>query len=437
MFTVETLENDAAKGRGAITCVCAAGNLVVVGTDRGAVIRYDFEQGGATEIETNRLTDVAVDRLFIEPHGRHLIVALRDNNRRPLEVLYVHRSWKKGRSLAKMKGMAVTAIAWNKAAMTDNSFKDLVIGTRSGSLYEVEVAEKEKKEKVFKQLYDGGDGREPVEALQMEVMGTSTQGTRYFLLAVTATRCFVFSGVGNLEAMFVSHGAGGFSPLVELPGEPLHSELHLHSRGGRRPEAFAWLTGPGIYHGTLQFGEDAHVGEHSLLPFPNSGIHTPLSLAVTDYHFLLLYPDNLQAINRLSGEVVSNTPPPRDAFANVGNMLGLATDNDAGIIYLYSGDSLFEVVIKDEGRDMWKLHLDRKEYAAALEHCKDSGQRDSVYAIQAEEAFRSGDYSRAAAFYARTPTAAPFEEVTLKLIEAGQPDALRTFLLHKLDNLSK
>jgi hypothetical protein len=30
-----------------------------------------------------------------------------------------------------------------------------------------------------------------------------------------------------------------------------------------------------------------------------------------------------------------------------------------------------------------------------------------------------------------------FEEVTLKFISINEPEALRTFLLHKLDNLSK
>ena len=47
-----------------------------------------------------------------------------------------------------------------------------------------------------------------------------------------------------------------------------------------------------------------------------------------------------------------------------------------------------------------------------------------VFAVQAEEAFVCGDYMRAAAFYARTPSAAPFEEVALKLIEADDVRAL-------------
>lgn len=52
----------------------------------------------------------------------------------------------------------------------------------------------------------------------------------------------------------------------------------------------------------------------------------------------------------------------------------------AGIVYLFSAEALFEVVLKDEGRDMWRLHLARREYAAALEHCQSNQQRDKVRA---------------------------------------------------------
>ncbi|KAI5389087.1 hypothetical protein KIW84_050772 [Lathyrus oleraceus] len=63
-----------------------------------------------------------------------------------------------------------------------------------------------------------------------------------------------------------------------------------------------------------------------------------------------------------------------------------------------------KVSINDEGRDVWKVYLDLREYAAALANCRDPFQRD---------------------------------QVTLKFISAGEQDALRTFLLRKLDNLEK
>lgn len=38
--------------------------------------------------------------------------------------------------------------------------------------------------------------------------------------------------------------------------------------------------------------------------------------------------------------------------------------------------------VNDEGRDMWKVYLDLKEYAAALANCRDALQRDQVYLVQ-------------------------------------------------------
>ena len=72
---------------------------------------------------------------------------------------------------------------------------------------------------------------------------------------------------------------------------------------------------------------------------------------------------------------------------------------------------------RHEDRDIWKIYLERKEYAAALEKCTKQAHRDRVHTVQAEEAFTSGDFARAASFYART--AASLEEVALKFVEVS------------------
>jgi hypothetical protein len=41
-----------------------------------------------------------------------------------------------------------------------------------------------------------------------------------------------------------------------------------------------------------------------------------------------------------------------------------------------------QVSVNDEGRDMWKVYLDMKEYAAALANCRDPLQRAQVYLLQ-------------------------------------------------------
>ncbi|KAL7098474.1 hypothetical protein ACP275_09G019600 [Erythranthe tilingii] len=86
---------------------------------------------------------------------------------------------------------------------------------------------------------------------------------------------------------------------------------------------------------------------------------------------------------------------------------------------------------------MWKVYLDLKVYAAALANCRDPLQRDQVYLVQAEDAFTAKDFRRAASFYAKINFALSFEEITLKFISIGEQDALRTFLLRKLDSFAK
>ncbi|PIA37300.1 hypothetical protein AQUCO_03000118v1 [Aquilegia coerulea] len=94
------------------------------------------------------------------------------------------------------------------------------------------------------------------------------------------------------------------------------------------------------------------------------------------------------------------------------------------------------VSVHDEGRDMWQVYLDLKEFHTALVHCRDPFQRDQVYLVQADAAFSAKQYFRAASFYSKITYVLSFEEITLRFISNGEQDALRTFLLRKLDNLT-
>lgn len=149
---------------------------------------------------------------------------------------------------------------------------------------------------------------------------------------------------------------------MELPGEPINSELHFFaplrtdSKGSiigiNLPKNVAWLTGssapvwlrgtslrtfagPGIYHGALTFpppsSDHLHPGDGviesaSLVPYPaepsspthlSSGflerdkfaeedgkLEMPISMALTEWHFILLYEDKIRVIGLLSDRVV-------------------------------------------------------------------------------------------------------------------------------------
>lgn len=56
--------------------------------------------------------------------------------------------------------------------------------------------------------------------------------------------------------------------------------------------------------------------------------------------------------------------------------------SDSKIFCTAGFENIMQVSVNDEGRDMWKVYLDMKEYAAALANCRDPLQRDQVYLVQ-------------------------------------------------------
>ncbi|CAJ1956500.1 unnamed protein product, partial [Sphenostylis stenocarpa] len=423
VFTVDLLERYAAKGRGVITCMAAGNDVIVIGTSRGWVIRHDFGLGNSSEIDltVGRPGDQSIHRVFVDPGGSHCIATVVGPG--GAETFYTHAKWAKPRILSKLKGLVVNAVAWNKQQITEVSTKEVILGTENGQLHELSVDEKEKKEKYIKFLFELRELPEAFMGLQMET-ASMINGTRYYVMAVTPTRLYSFTGFGSLEVITVI----------------LRQRRAVH---------FAWLSGAGIYHGGLNFGgqqssssgNENFIENKALLDYSKlsegAEVVKPSSMALSEFHFLLLLGNKVKVVNRISENIIEELQFDQTSDSASKGIIGLCSDATAGLFYAYDQNSIFQVSINDEGRDMWKVYLDMNEYAAALANCRDPFQRDQVYLVQAEAAFSSKDYFRAASFYAKINYILSFEEVTLKFITAGEQDALRTFLLRKLDNLEK
>ncbi|KAL0356149.1 UNVERIFIED_CONTAM: Vacuolar sorting protein 18 [Sesamum radiatum] len=445
VFSVDLLERYAAKGRGQITCMAAGNDVIVLGTSKGWVIRHDFGVGDSFDIDLSagRAGEQSIHRVFVDPGGSHCIATVVGGG--TSDTFYTHAKWSKPRILTKFKGLIVNAVAWNRQHITEASTREIILGTDNGQLYEVAVEEKEKREKYIKFLFELNELPEAFTGLQMETTGTNN-GTRYYVMAVTPTRLYSFTGIGSLESVFASYAERAVH-FMELPGEIANSELHFFIKQ-RRAIHFAWLSGAGIYHGGLHFGaqrsspngDENFVENKALLNYSILGegvLVKPSSLAVSEFHFLLLVGNKVKVVNRISEQIVEELTFDQTPDAVSRGVLGLCSDASAGLFYAYDQNSIFQVSVNDEGRDMWKVYLDLKEYAAALANCRDALQRDQVYLVQAEAAFTAKDFLRAASFYAKINFALSFEEITLKFISIGEQDALRTFLLRKLDNFSK
>ncbi|XP_038887715.1 vacuolar sorting protein 18 isoform X1 [Benincasa hispida] len=445
-FTVDLLERYAAKGRGVITCMAAGNDVILLGTSKGWVTRYDFGVGDSIDFDLSvgRPGEQSIHRVFVDPGGSHCITTIVGTG--GADTFYMHAKWSKPRLLTRLKGLVVNTVAWNRQHITEASTKEVILGTDNGQLFELAVDEKEKKEKYVKFLFELAELPEAFMDLQMETTSV-LNGMRYYVMAVTPTRLYSFTGLGSLETVFSTYLERAVH-FMELPGEIPNSELHFYIKQ-RRAIHFAWLSGAGIYHGELNFGsqrslsngDENFVENKALLDYSklteNSGTLKPSSMAVSEFHFLLLIGNKVKVVNRISEQIIEELQFDQTSEAISRGILGLCSDATAGLFYAYDQNSIFQVSVNDEGRDMWKVYLDMKEYTAALANCRDALQRDQVYLAQAEGALASRDYLRAASFYAKINYILSFEEITLKFISASEQDALRTFLLRKLDNLTK
>ena len=231
----------------------------------------------------------------------------------------------------------------------------------------------------------------------------------------------------------------------ELLGDRPDSVFRLfHNDPNQLPTAFAWLTAPGISYGKMYFENqqpgDSVSQEMELLIFPEMMtdkkapvVSYPVSLVVTEFHWIVIYDNKIQAINQLNEDVTWKEVFRADQ--QLGQVLGIIKDPRTHTIWAYTSRQVFEVTISREDRNIWKLYLDKRRYDQALAYCKTATQRDFVWSAQADYCFEKGNYIDAATYYGKT--AQSFEEISLKFIRMNHRDALKTYLLQKLDNFSK
>lgn len=126
---------------------------------------------------------------------------------------------------------------------------------------------------------------------------------------------------------------------MELPGDVKFSQLQIFNAEASRPQSLptsmAWLTSelifvdiillahrgfliaPGIYNGELKYTTaspvDGLIDSPKLIPYPileglkdvaDALPQAPLALALTQFHFVLLYQDRIVAVSNLNDKVV-------------------------------------------------------------------------------------------------------------------------------------
>lgn len=320
-----------------------------------------------------------------------------------------------------------------------------MVGTSQGHIYEAEISISEgslfgtSPDQYFRLIYSLEEeaGPAPVCCLEIE---RGIDG-KCFIIATTRKRLFQFVGkipegseqqtFGAIFSLPVDHLPG----FREFPASLGYSEIAFYTPKLRSsPSTFAWMMGNGVLYGSLDYGRpDSVLSDEQVWEYPSDidvVANKPISIVLTQFHFLLLFPDRVKAVCTLNGQVVFH-----DVFLEkFGSLKRMIKDPTFGQIWIHTEKVVFRYNVQRESRDVWKMYMNINKFDLAKEYCRDRPEcLDVVLAREAEYCFQNRRYLDSAKCYALTQNY--FEEIALKFIEAQQEEALMEFLIKKLASL--
>jgi hypothetical protein len=398
VFATVPLLSNVTRGRGHVVSMGAVDGSVYIGTSKNYLIRYEDESGRVDEL---KLDCVSIKKLFTLDDGRQLLVTVHDGKN--LETLCVSNMKSKPRVVKGLQGRFLTSAARCGAHTVVGSDTGLLYGADSpagpfGKLLEIPQQNKRPS---------------PVSGL---ISMESDEGVVLMALCGTYVHCF------TLTSWFDD---GVQVRPVELP--IIQDAAQMQARGSM--ERLAVLSTSGVHYGRYPSLESFDV----ILFSHGAGEALPMSMALTKYHVILLYPTKLQFINLLSKEIVQE-------ISIDGPTVGLSRDVTEGRVFLLIGDEFLEIDCSDEDREMWWVYLSHDMHDQALPLCRTAEQRNTVYLKQAQKLFDRGQYEESARKFGRMTSKTPsFDEIACKFLnleDAVGKSSLRFFLEARLGTLS-
>ncbi|KAK3940505.1 Pep3/Vps18/deep orange family-domain-containing protein [Diplogelasinospora grovesii] len=453
-----------------------ANNVLILALSNGRILRIDLNKPeDIDDIDLpKKPSEVGViRRMFLDPTASHLIVCTAGG-----ENYYLHSQSRQPRPLARLRGVSIESIAWNPSLPTAST-REILIGASDGNIYEsyIETSTEfyRKEDKYLKTLQKLPDG--PITGLWVDIVPSSgpsradmrrilisTQSRLYHLVGKIGRHhhdgsASVYTKLFEAEQPIVheltrsSTAATAASALVVSPDPQDNAAGRPHQQDTLPDRAFAWLSSHGVFHGKLltnpaspELGTKVF-NESKLLPRsqlavnaseatngrrkPAAGADYIDALALTQWHVVSLVGSRIIAANRLTGSTIYDQvilDPGQKA-------IGLCVDIQKSTFWLFTSTEIFEIVVRDEDRDIWKIMLQMQQFDAALQYAHTPAQRDAVATASGDYLTSKGLYSEAATVYGKSSK--PFEEVALSFIDNNQPDALRKYLLAKLSTYKK
>jgi len=146
----------------------------------------------------------------------------------------------------------------------------------------------------------------------------------------------------------------------------------------------------------LSSNSDDFIDSAQLLPYPSAS-NIPISISLTEFHFVLLFKDRVVAICNLNDALTYEELLPlvslqlkfffwlllnwRYLKKPSEEIQGMTVDPVRKTYWVYTDSSLFELVVGNEARDVWEIYLEKGDYDVALKYAKVHDISDIRYII--------------------------------------------------------
>lgn len=383
-----------------------------------------------------------IKKTFLDPTGSHLLITTTLGENYSLNYQST-----KAKQLSRLKGLHITSVAWNPARPTRTT-GEILLGTSDGSIYETLIEPSDeyfkKEDRYVKHVYKTQSAITGLHYLSSldksirKIIACTQSGHSYFWQGKVSSLS-TSDGIPILPKFFERE-----EPSVEQFDPAPDPTISIAPKPTKPPRdfspAFGWLTGIGILHGNIPLTDDSVKAKEIIYKDANLFLATDLeagsgqlkSLVLTEYHMLLLAGTTLYGINRLNSKIVFKETIKLEPQES---LIGLCSDSHNSTYWAFTTENIFEIVVTDEDREIWKTFLDNRNYEEAIRLAKDQYAKDVACVAYGEYSLEQKDYMKAAQLLGTSSKS--FESVALNFMEAKQYNALLLYLSTRLKGLNK
>lgn len=323
--------------------LCVQANIMYIILDR-QIFKINLENPAVVK-RFQFASDATINNAWLSPNGQHLIVQVNGTN-----YFYLHEKYEKFKTLPRLKGLEIVSVVFHSDVGTEST-GDFLLVTKDNAVHISHIKchfgqDNKKDDKYVKQAYKA---RERI--LGVCFSNNDTRIEIFVPSAILQWDCFEPS-VNEMLRLFKLAPQTVESPVVDGALESTGNAYVLLSSSNE------------LVSDDYELG----LSKISKLPMKLSD-----KLVISKHHiFILSY--NLTELIVFSK--LSDTPPQIIELPL--QMLSVTADYTTGTFWLYGNDTIHEILIENEGVNVWYHYYKMGNYEEALKVLDTSSSKDAI-----------------------------------------------------------